>query len=283
MYVYNDDRKLSQDGEANALSLEREARTPAGQARLATKYAEAYGADLPPILSDPKSGNLTPAVRGVLFGELSRAQPISKMEMPQMYLENPDVGLGFLPVDGRSLYQLKSFMLKQADLIRREGYNEIKAGNGRGYVNLAKYAVLLGIAGATPEMVKEFLLGKPFDAKWSDIPMNLLKTFGWSQYAMDKAKKEPIKAVAGVVIPPYEMYEELLRRDPKALRYLPLIGKVLFSEEWTAEGKARGQEQRFKAQLRDIDRAGKPLIGTPTPAQLEDIKERKKLLRELRR
>src|SRR3569623_1854087 len=64
-----------------------------------------------------KATVLTDSVR---FSELSDLQPVSKMEVPQAYLESPN---------GRVIYMLKTFMLKQFDLARNIGFNQIKKGN----------------------------------------------------------------------------------------------------------------------------------------------------------
>jgi hypothetical protein len=268
--------------QAARLKHERLARTPKGQAAITAKYGPAWGAELPLLLKDLAAGQLTPRTRSFYFTELSRTQPISKFETSQTYLANADPGFG--PMDARSLFQLKSFMLKQVDLLRREGYNEIRSGNkAKGFARLAKLGILLGISGAGPDMIKNFLMGKPFDAEWSDVPLNMLKTFGWSQYTMDKARGGQWQSVAGgFVIPPFRIYEDILKRDPKAIQYLPLVGKILYAQEYTEEGKARGQKKRRQEETRKITRELRPWFGEPDEAAKLDMKMRKKLLRQLR-
>jgi len=136
---------------------------------------------------------------------------------------------------------LKTFMIKQMDIMRRDGYNEIKKGNvAKGIGNIAKYALVLGIAGATTDQVKNWIMGKddPFESR--DIWMNILKTFGWSEYAIDKATKQgkPLEAIAGAVVPPYRMMDDILRLDPKAVTYIPVIGRM-----WEARVMGGGQKQ----------------------------------------
>jgi hypothetical protein len=268
--------------QAARLKHERLARTPKGQAAITAKYGPAWGVELPLLLKDLAAGQLTPRTRSFYFTELSRTQPISKFETSQAYLANADPGFG--PMDARSLFQLKSFMLKQVDLLRREGYNEIRSGNkAKGFARLAKIGILLGISGAGPDMIKNFLMGKPFDAEWSDVPLNMLKTFGWSQYTLDKARSGAWQSVAGgLVIPPFRIYEDILKRDPKAIQYLPLVGKILYAQEYTEEGKARGQKKRRQEETRKITRELRPWFGEPDEAAKLDMKMRKQLLRQLR-
>src|SRR5690606_31427369 len=129
------------------------------------------------LVKDLRNGEVTDLVRSIAFAELSRSQPITRLELPQAYLDHPD---------GRLLYQYKTFMLKQIDMARRDGYNEIKKGNFRkGFTNLLELGVVLGIAGTTTDKIKDFLLGKDINLEASDIPMNMLKTFGLSQYVID--------------------------------------------------------------------------------------------------
>jgi len=145
--------------------------------------------------------------------ELSEVQPITKMETPQAYLDNPN---------GRVLYMLKTYQLKQLDVLRRQGYNNIKAGIqsgdkaliGRGVKNLAKISLTMGLGGATMSYVKDFLMGKDVDPALSDVPMNMLKTFSMSEYTLDKMKKGKYKdVVLDTVVPPLGAFEKVMHLD----------------------------------------------------------------------
>lgn len=168
------------------------AQTDSGQLKLANKYKEAYGDDFPQLISDLKAGKITDLTRDYAFMELSRTQPISRIEMPQAYLKNPNL---------RSYLWLKSFTMKQIDLVRREAFNEIKKGDAksiaRGVKNLTELSIVLGIAGTGTDVVKDFLHNgvaalvggeqKEIDVKRGDLFMNIFKTYGFSQYTLDKA------------------------------------------------------------------------------------------------
>ncbi len=252
---------------------QRLAKTPKGIAELQKKYGDALGDEFPELVRDLKSGEMTDAVRGLAFAELSRSQPITRLELPQGYLDNPN---------GRTLYWLKTFMIKQMDVARRDGLNEMKKGNYvKGARNLLELGVALGIAGATTTQVKDFLkdtagkviAGRPGDIdpsillqfEASDIPMNMLKTFGWSEFTKqtatggEKGKAQPIKAVLDQATPPYKMFEEIIRRDPKAVRYIPILGAFFapYVKTKQEEAKERGmkssrseRERRRRAKAR---------------------------------
>lgn len=167
------------------------AQSESGQLKLANKYAEAYGSDFPQLVSDLKSGKITDLTRDYAFMELSRTQPVSRIEMPQAYLKHPNA---------RSYLWLKSFTMKQLDLARREAFNEIKKGDvksiSRGVKNLAELSIVLGFAGAGSDVVKDFLHNgvaaltggqqKEYDVKRGDLFMNIFKAYGFSQYTIDK-------------------------------------------------------------------------------------------------
>lgn len=213
-----------------------------GVTRLSKKYGEAFGDDFDTLVSDLKKGKVSELTKDYAFLELSRTQPISRIEMPQAYLKHPNL---------RSYLWLKSFMMKQIDLVRRDAFNEVKKGDpasvAKGLKNLAEIGVVMGLAGMTTDKVKKWILGEDVDFAWTDIPENMLKTFGFSQFKRDEifgvskaeaerrreegderarsSKAEPVSALAGIIAPPFQVFDQLLRGDPKALRYIvPIVG-----------------------------------------------------------
>ena len=89
----------------------------------------------------------------------------------------------------------------------------------------------------------------------------MLKTFGWSKYVSDmmfgvstdeakerRAKGEnvraqppkPIQALGNMAAPPYQMYEQIVTGDPKAIQYLPLGGRLLYERKRAKEAKKGG-------------------------------------------
>ncbi len=217
-------------------------KTEGGIAKLHEKYGDVLQPqEFKQLVNDLQKGEVTDLVRSVAFAELSRTQPITRLEMPQAYLDNPN---------GRLLYQFKTFMLKQMDVFRRDAYNEIKKGNvAKGIKNLVSFATVLGISGASTSQIQNWIRGRDSDLKASDIPLNALKTFGMSEYILDHmmgvskeeaearrdageagartTKAEPLQTVAGMIMPPAKMFDEIVRADPNALRYIPIVGPTL--------------------------------------------------------
>jgi hypothetical protein len=222
------------------------AKSEKGQAKIREELGPAMGREVETLIRDLRSGQVTEPIRALLFSKLSDMQPISKSEVPQAYLENPN---------GRILYMLKTFAIKQGDIIRRDSYNEIRKGNvAKGLYNLGRYATLLGVSGATTDMIKDWIMGN--DAKFlpSDIPENVFKTFGWAAWNRDlvaSGKPEDIgKAVGNTVLPPWKVWAEVATGDPKAVKYVPLVGKLYYQH--AMGGKEKQAEWERKKQEREL-------------------------------
>ncbi len=223
--------------------MTRQVRSASGLKRLEAKYSPAFGSEFAAFASDLRAGRITERVRLALFSELSDMQPVSRLELPQAYLDHPN---------GRLIYMLKTFMLKQLDVARRDVYNEIKRGNvAKGLKNATEYALVLGISGAATQVVQDWIMGRDPHFNATDIAENILKTFGWASFVRDKAKQgHPVEALIGALVPPYKMMDDVIRRDPRAVRYIPIIGRLYY--EWELGGR---EEAELRA-ARDAKKRG---------------------------
>jgi len=227
------------------------ANSPAGIKKLEAKYGAAYGkADTQQLIADLRSGELTELVKATLFSELSDVQPISKLEVPQGYLDNPN---------GRVLYMLKTFMLKQADIVRREVVQEFRKGSKvKATQNAMRFGLALGIGGAGTQWINNWILGRDQEPGLSDIPLNAMKTFGWSQYTLDKVRQGKVgEAVADVAAPPYKMFDTIISQDPSAIQYLPVFGRIYYARDWfdlLEESGADKANRRYEQQQRREER-----------------------------
>lgn len=239
---------------AAVIRFGRLAKTEGGIMKIAQKYERALGpAEFKQLITDLQKGERSDLVNSIAFAELSRTQPITRLELPQAYLDHPD---------GRLLYQFKSFMIKQIDVARRDAYNEIKAGHvAKGLKNLVTLGITMGVAGTATQKIKDFLLGRDVEWKATDVPMNMLKTYGLSEYFIDhffgvskeeaKDRREagdkgarkidaaPSETTLKMFVPPYKMFDEIVRGDPKAVRYIPIVGPYLYERQ--KEEKARSK------------------------------------------
>lgn len=236
------------------------ASTAKGRAELATKYAEAFGDEFPQLLQDLQTKNVTPNVRSLLFSELSDAQPITKMEMPQAYLDNPN---------GRLLYQMKTYMLKQMDVIRRDAFQEIAKGNYvKGAKNLVAVASAMALSNVPGDVIKNWLSGRDAELDKIDLTESLLKNFGVSRYSLDQAGSgKPLEVVRDMGLPPYKHFQELLnaattgkeKDQAKAAKYVPLIGRHYYDRELGGnEARLKVEKKRQRLETRDELEAAYP-------------------------
>lgn len=210
-----------------------------GVLKLKEKYGDVFGDKFQNLVLDLQKGTFSPEIKSMLFNELSDIQPISKSEFTQAYLDNPNVG--------RQLYFLKSFMVKQSDIIRNTAYNEYKKGNRvTALYNLTKYAMIMGSAGASARYMQDFIMGRDIEPSLEDIPLNFLKTFAWSEYTQNKLEKgKPVEVLYDLVLPPYKIVDKLLSSDEDDfLQFAPVVGKFYY--QWFAGGIEKEMAKKEK-------------------------------------
>jgi hypothetical protein len=246
-------------------------------AQLVAKYADVMGEDFPKLMEDLRSGEITPLTREYVWLELTRQQPVSKLEMPQWALENPN---------GRLLYSMKSWAMKQADLVRRDAYNQVKAGNTtKGMTNLAKFGFALGLGGATLAQIQNWMLGREGDPELGDVIENVAKTFALNEFTRtDVAKGDVIKAMINTATPPYRIFDDIIKGvifadEPqyrnKLLRYIPGIGPLLYSH--LGGGKERFNESMAKKERMEARE------DAMTPQQKEERRKKRRMTPEERK
>jgi hypothetical protein len=105
-------------------------------------YRDRFGDEFPQLVDDIKNGRKTDLTDRFVFSQLSMRQPISKLESSQWMMDSPNLG--------RFTGTLKSFTLKQADMVRNYAYNQIKNGKtsrdkAQGAISLAKIGLGLSL------------------------------------------------------------------------------------------------------------------------------------------
>ena len=132
-----------------------------------------------------RAGKVTENVKFLTWNALSDSQPISLSELPLKYLEKPN---------GRIFYAMKSYMLKQLDLVRKKGF-DLLATPGRqreGAAFLMKYGAYLGMLNMGVEETRAYFLGRELDrgdSMLDDVALSALKGLGMSGYFMDQVEK----------------------------------------------------------------------------------------------
>ena len=222
-----------------------------GVAKFKQKWGDVYGPDIDKLVSDLQAGRKTELTNLHFFTKLSEHQPVSYSEYPQAYLNSPN---------GRVLYMLKSFTLKQYDLVRRNVVHEAmsssntKSGKRKAADaawKLGKIGSFMAAGGLGVEKTKDFLLGRdiapedlPTDALWA-----LAGAFGLNKYGSKNIKEGNLTGFADnlltVPIPVFEGIESLLSGDfEKSMKHVPIAGRLL--ESHLGGGKERYNKKKLK-------------------------------------
>lgn len=228
--------------------------TPQGVAAFRAKYGDAFP-EIERVIQEVRTRKITPDTELLSFFELSDAQPISKAEMPAAYLNNPN---------GRILYQLKTYMVKQADIVRRDAYQEIAKGTPegimRGAKNLAALGTMYALANVPGDVIKDWLAGRPVDPlSTPKLVENVLQTFGLNRYTQDKLQRGQVAETAiSMATPPLRVLQDIAKMDARSVSYVPGAGRTVYERylggnerKKIAEMKARKLQLRNEAEARD--------------------------------
>jgi hypothetical protein len=224
-------------------------KTSAGEARLRKKWGRTFGDEMTSLVDDLKAGNITDNVKLFLWNELADVQPISLSEMPIKYLQSPD---------GRLFYSMKTFALKQIDILRREVFQQAKDGNYKDAAKfLTAYMTIVPMMGAGIDELKDMLLGRELDI--DDFPdeyvENIFKVFMASEYMVDNylGQGRIAGAVGETLLPPTDWLDAIGSDimgiasgdkvlPEKTIRQLPVAGRLWY--EWFGGGMERAAARK---------------------------------------
>ena len=205
----------------------------------------------------------------IAYATILKYQPVGKTEVPLKYLESGDIG--------RTLYMLKTFAIKQLNVIRDESFDVIagrQPGNRKMAVaNMFYLMSLMVMAGMGGDEIKNWLKSKT--QTWQDNAIdNILKIFLLNKYTTDKITKESAyKGVASAMydnlrsailsFPPLDIGTQFaddlwkwFQGDQKKLRvtrYVPLIGDLLYYQRDLSERVGVGGRGRDDYVVRKIN------------------------------
>jgi hypothetical protein len=209
------------------------------------------------VRGDLIQGRETENVKYLLFNRLLDFQPLTLSEMPKQYLNSPN---------GRILYMLKTFTIKQLDSFKNESISIINEGiknrDGntifKGMRNLVYLTALFVMANAGADQLKDWLFGrKPtFNDKVWD---NILRLFGLSRYITWEVRKSgPVMAFWKLISPPMDIIEAPLKdlqtieknkedfavniRNAETWKIIPFIGKHYYW--WFGGGREKEENKQ---------------------------------------
>ena len=197
-------------------------------------------------------------VQLMLWHELSDIQPISLSEMPEAYLKAKN---------GRLLYSLKSFALKQMDIVRRQIVHEYKTGSkAKAKGNAVRFALLTGGSAAMTNEMRQWLFSGGADPiRPEDIPEEVVwQWIGTSilvnKYSTTKAGKtgDISSALASGFMPPLGMIGGALGdaaqyatgngaetlAETNTVATIPWIGRII--SDFAGKGNERKRKRAAK-------------------------------------
>ena len=166
-----------------------------------------------------------------LYTQLAKTQPISLSEMPEHYLNSKN---------GRIFYFLKSFTIKQIELVRADILRKVASDNPKevkeGFKNAARLAVYFGGGTTGINISKDFLLNRDVDIPEAAMD-SFLQFTGMPRFVIQKTRREGLGyAVGSLIMPPIPvigqgqvLFQGKLDKIPgEVVRNVPIIGKDLY-------------------------------------------------------
>lgn len=221
-------------------------------------------AEVDAVIEDLKSGAISDDIKYLAFNELLDLQPIAKSEMPEKYHSSGN---------GRILYMLKSFQLKQLDVFRKEIAlnlaDKSAAGRAKGVTNLMYLAAAVMAANAGADVIKNIMLNRP--TYLSDVVAdNLFRLALISKYTVYSARQEGAGTAAiKTIAPPAKLitsvYKDFINYNPdktginkfqgnlwkgkplETTASIPVVGKIYY---WWLGGGVEKTEHTRKRMAR---------------------------------
>lgn len=203
-----------------------------------------------------------------LFSELSRLQPINASGKAQGYQQ--------ASAWGKSMYALRSYWLKQVDILRNQAYNNMKHGNFTDFRTGARealtYMMVVAVGQQAFQVLKDKALGR--DLKPEEYAMGgLLQLIGVPRYFIYRQKQiglgpaalETLVPGAGVVTDlGKDLYlvnkaragtkdaegRKVVRdlgdflKNAESTKYIPVVGREIYAKAGAGAEKEKKERQR---------------------------------------
>ena len=230
--------------------LRSQSKSTKGLDKIREKWGGVYGDEFDVLIKDLQSGQMTPLVKQHLFAELAEVQPITMFEQPEAFAANPNA---------RIMYMLKSFTLKQWDIVRKNIIQEWQKGNKKeAATKAAIMAGYLTTANVATQTITDLMLGR--EVKPEDLPNKamwaLTGVYGFGQYTTERyLSRGDVKGfVMNVVTPATPVIDaafagatEPFKEDPnygKVVKGVPVVGNFIYN--WFMGGAEKYNERQNK-------------------------------------
>lgn len=229
-----------------------------GIQKLKKEVGDAFPTDFDELVDDISKGKITKRTTlPYLYSKVSDQYLTSPFEMPLKYSQMQN---------GRIMYTLKSFTIKQLALMRREIANEWNTGNKKQAIrNAIAFSLLVPTTNLTVQTAQDLMLGREvdLDSELGDRYVdNIFKVFASSQYAVNKlAKTKNVEEfVTDTFAPPLSVFNNLIAGawnsiengefDPKTLKDVPFLGKFYYN--FFGGGLEEYNERKEKQKFNDL-------------------------------
>ena len=225
-------------------------------------YRKYFGDEVDSVGRDLRAEDfeMTDNIKLLAFNELSDVQPVSLIEMPQAYLDIPN---------GRILFALKSWSIKQLDILRRDALQKMASKDRKvqaeGVKTILKFGLVVLPAQATFQEVREAMRGSPmsepeelFD-RVVDQAISSSVVIG-TKYMAEKATENPITTVLSSVAPAARRLGDRGYQSVKDGEVAPILGMFPFFGDlyynWFGGGIEKKEERKRKDRLKEMRRSG---------------------------
>jgi|13_taG_2_1085334.scaffolds.fasta_scaffold00184_42 hypothetical protein len=182
------------------------------------------------LKSDLINSRRTQRVKEFAAAELGKLQPSDMAQMPKWYIDHPN---------GRLLYMLRTFGIKQLQQIDRLVIEQVKQGNQREAIkNAIAYVTIVGGGNTLLNELRQPLKGEEFgdldraQTYFTDFFIGVATLNSQSKYAIEKAiEGDPKSFIGGFMPAPVDMVEDV------SSDFFPLLVGEKDLEEAITEGK----------------------------------------------
>lgn len=210
LYVYGGFKAVDRLGknillESSLRKAQNMAKSRAGKRKFVDRYGTSYTADdMQRLLKDLDDGTLSEIVKQHIGAELMRVQPVSRSNMPQMYLDHPN---------GRIFWQFRTWGLNQIELARTTAFKDMFSKDPRKVAKGASsFALLYAYVGATGMGITELqrwaigkdpLTEKPADFFTDEMFWQVMGNFTMDRYGLEQLaeKTDAADIIAGFTPP----------------------------------------------------------------------------------
>lgn len=244
--------------------LSRQAKSESGQAAIKAEFDRYLPGTADSAIKALQKGEINDAVELLAYTRLTDMQPLTAWELPAYYHnfggKNKDLG--------RLLYHMQTYNMRVMNYMYEKAGRDMRSGDARkfarGVRNLLGITTVLGVAGAATDKLKDLIsyaLGmgenkEEITLKPEDIPLNMLKLLGMSQYDYQKMADDGLmeQLVKSKIPPVFRILDDVGERPDRAVKYTPVIGRPIY--EYWKDHELFGMKSREEAKKENRERYG---------------------------